>query len=88
MLFVSHVLSFVVHICRQVTVMYLGHIVEFAPRETLFRRPLHPDTLALLSTIPRPDPTRERTRRRIALIDETPSPAAIPAGCGPVRPAF
>ena len=81
MLFISHDLSVVAHMCRNVAEMNLGRVVEQAPRESLFQTPLHPYTAALLSAIPFPDPVLERTRTRIVLRGETPDPSAIPAGC-------
>ncbi len=77
--FVSHDLRIVRHIADRVAVMYLGRIVEIGDKETIYRRPLHPYTEALLAAVPVPRPGRPR--RRAAVQGEIPSPMSPPTGC-------
>jgi oligopeptide/dipeptide ABC transporter ATP-binding protein len=80
-LFIAHDLALVKQVSDRVAVMYLGKLVEVGPAESLYREPLHPYTVALLASIPRPDPTAPRAAVADTISGEPPSPIEPPSGC-------
>ena len=78
-LFISHDLGVVRHICNRIAVMYLGRVVESAPRKALYAKPRHPYTASMLSAVPVPNPLKKR--KRIQLTGDVPSPIHTPPGC-------
>ena len=78
-IFISHNLSVVEHVCNRILVMYLGHIVETAGTEELFKNPLHPYTRALMDAVPIPDPELHKDREPLG--GDVPSPVNPPPGC-------
>ena len=78
-IFISHDLSVVEHVSDSIAIMYLGRLVEIGPADTVFAKPAHPYTRALMEAIPVPDP--DQRRQSVPIMGETPSPVAPPPGC-------
>jgi oligopeptide/dipeptide ABC transporter ATP-binding protein len=80
-LFIVHDLTIAEYFCDRLAVLYLGRVMELASREAIFREPMHPYTVALLSAVPIPDPRSQRRRERLIISGEATSPGSAPAGC-------
>lgn len=80
-LFVAHDLSMIGHISHRVAIMYLGNMMEIGNKDAIYTNPMHPYTKAFLSSVPSPDPEKERNKKRIVLEGEIPSAINPPSGC-------
>lgn len=80
-LFIAHDLLVIKYICDKIAVMYLGRIIEIGDADTLYHRPIHPYTKSLISAVPIPDPNELKSRSRIILQGDIPSPMNVPSGC-------